>query len=454
MKIKEKIYERLPIFLQNYACYFEGKKIFARRYSQLFFNKLEKIKKRDLLSKRELDNLIQKRLKKQLILAYENSIYYKKLFDNCSFDPYKFNTVHDLRKLPIHTKSDFQSNISEMINNSIDNKMYIYSHTSGTTGTGLVFPETIDCENEKWSIWWRYRINNGINFNKRCAYFGGKSIVPLKQTNPPFWRNVEPTKQLMFSMYHLNSKTVNYYVSEINKKKIEWLHGYPSTLSYLASLMYEKKLEFNHRINYLTIGSESLLKYQKEIMYKVFNIYPIQHYGLTEPVANISQCEYGKLHIDEDYSYVELIPINNMENKYKLIGTSFANDSLLFLRYDTNDIVTLSTKQTCKCGRIGRIIDEIDGRNEDFLIQKDDSKIGRLDHIFKDMINIKEAQIIQKKDKSVIFKIVKGDNYSTSDKENLIYEIESRLNIDYLIEYVDKISKSKSGKLKFVKSEI
>ena len=52
--------------------------------------------------------------------------------------------------------------------------------------------------------------------------------------------------------------------------------------------------------------------------------------------------------------------LNIIKNKYKIVGTSLTNDALMFLRYDTNDIVSLSQNQTCKCKNFGRIIDEIE----------------------------------------------------------------------------------------------
>lgn len=454
MSIKEKVYMTLPIFLQNIACNIEGDKIFKRRYSSFFFNVLEKIKNRDMLSHFDMHKLQIDRLKEQLILAYENTEYYKRYFDKYELNPYDFKNLLELEKLPIQTKKDIQNNIDIIINRNIAQEKYILNHTSGTTGSGLIFPETNECENEKWAIWWRYRINNGIKFDTWCAYFGGRSVVPLKQKNAPYWRIVKSTKQVMFSMYHLNEKNAIKYILEINKRKLEWIHGYPSTLSYLASIIIEQNLKINHKIKFVTIGSESLLDNQKVMIKKAFGIYPTQHYGLTEPVANISQCEFGKLHIDEDYSYVELIPITELNNKYRLIGTSFSNDALLFLRYDTSDIVSLAKEQTCQCGRKGRIIEEIDGRKDDFIIQKDGTKIGRLGFIFKDMINVRESQIKQLQNHKVIFYIVKNSKYTNSDEKILLNEIKKRLDVDYTIQYIDQINKTKNGKLKFVISEI
>ncbi len=455
MRLSEIIYELSPIFLQNFFCSLEGGKIYRRRFSENFFNIFETIKERDRLPKEELETLKVKRMRKQLILAYENSAYYKKLFNRHMFDPYGFESFESLRSIPILHKEQLQENIEPFLNHEIAPIESVTIHTSGTTGAGLIFPVTKACENEQWALWWRYRTNLGIMFDTWCANFGGKVIVPIKQTKPPFHRIIKPFRQVSFSMYHLGPKTVKEYVNTINKKRLEWIHGFPSTLSYLASLMLEQNLSFDHPISWVTIGAESLLPHQKEIIKKAFGIYPKQHYGLSEPVANISECEYGSLHVDEDFAHIEFIPLDDESNQYRIVGTSFANDALLFLRYCTNDIVTLPKEpKRCPCGRAGRVVEEIEGRRYDSIVQKDGSKIMILGHIFRDMVHIREVQIRQDASGFVTFFIVRSKDYTSEDEELLRSEIEMRFRIDYAIEYVEKIEKTDRGKLRLVISEL
>ncbi len=453
MNFKENIYNNLPNYLQNVAIFFEAEKISKRRYSKEFFLSLESALRRDKFNKKQIDDYILKKLKKTLVIAYENTQFYKTYFDDYGFNPYSFNSLHELEIFPLQTKNIIKENIARIVNNSINKKKLIMSHTSGTTGSGFIFPETIESEHRKWAVWWRYRLNHNINIDFWASYFGGRNIVSVNSTKPPFWKIAYPLKQVMYSMYHLNKKNVKAYLDDMNKRKIKWIHGYPSTLSYLASMM----LDIDYSLDYKTIittGSENLLENQKELIRKAFGVIPVQHYGMSEPVANISECKYGRLHIDEDYSYVELLPVNDKKGLYKIVGTSFYNDALFFLRYDTCDIVTLSDNQSCECGRYGRIVDKIDGREEDFLTLDDGTKIGRLDHIFKDIENVAEARFHQGKSGIVTLEIVKGDKYSLKDERKIKKEIYSRVNLNsFKIRYTDKIEKTEAGKLRFVISE-
>src|SRR4029077_100020 len=110
----------------------------------------------------------------------------------------------------------------------------------------------------------------------------------------------------------------------------------------------------------------------------------------------------------------------------------------------------------CRCGRAGRVVKSIDGRIEDYVITADGTKIGRLDHIFKDMINIKEAQVAQDCVDTVVFRIVRGARYSERDERLLLQEARQRLGsaIDIQLAYVDSLSRTETHKLRFVVSTL
>lgn len=448
--IQEKTYDKSPLWLQNLLINIEGRRINNRRYSREFFEVFSRTKIRENYTNEEFETYIINRLRHNLIQAYENSDYYKNLFFHVNFSPHKFDHREQLKTIPVQTKQTLKENLDLIKNKNIKKKSYFMAHTSGTTGSGLIFPQSKMCEYEQWATWWRYRWNIGIKFDLTCGYFGGRPIVPTQQKKPPYYRHVKSSYQVMFSMYHLNQSTVKHYIDELNRRKIKWIHGYPSFISHLSTLMVENNLNLDYDIEFITTGAENLLEHQVKTIERAFGVIPFQHYGLQEPVANISECPYHKLHIDEDYSYVELIPYG-IDNKYKIIGTSLTNDAMLFLRYDTNDIITLSQNQDCECNNRGRIVQSIDGRKEDFIVLQDGTKLGRLDHIFKDMVNIRESQIIQNTDGGISVYIVRTKKFSNRDEGVLRKELEYRFrNHSFEIIFKDSIKKTENGKLRFV----
>ncbi len=159
--------------------------------------------------------------------------------------------------------------------------------------------------------------------------------------------------------------------------------------------------------------------------------------------------------MDEDYAHIEFLHVDG--DSYRIIGTNYTNYAFPLIRYDTGDVAELeSEEKKCPCGIPGRLVKSIDGRKEDYVLTPDGRRIGRLDHIFKDMVNIKECQIFQEHVERVVFRIVRGKEYTEKDEKKLLYEARSRLGnqIEISIDYVEAIERTTQGKLRFVISKI
>jgi phenylacetate-CoA ligase len=420
----------------------QGYFIQKTRFNSNFKNELEKFKTNN-------PNDVDRLALKEFLTNADKSVFWRKKFSEFKIDLNAKDLILEIKKLPILTKQEVQQNISQFYVHKLKDKIKKVN-TSGTTGAGLVFQQTQTMENKQWAVWWRYRNNHGIQFGTWMGWFGGRTIMDVNVKTPPYWRINFPGKQVLFSAHHLCDKTIKEYHSQILKRNLKWLHGYPSQLAYLATLIKENNLS-NIKMQFVTTGAENLLINQINIIKDVFGVCPIQHYGLAEGVANISELPSGKLQIDQDFAFVELIPTDFNENVYRIIGTNYSNNSFPLIRYDTNDLVTVDMK-----GNKFEIF-SIDGRNEDFVKLPNGVKLGRLDHIFKKAIHVQEAQIFQPKIDLIIIRIVKGKNFIFDIHHKQILEecyLRFGNEIKIKIEYKNKIDKLRSGKLKFVVSDI
>jgi phenylacetate-CoA ligase len=102
------------------------------------------------------------------------------------------------------------------------------------------------------------------------------------------------------------------------------------------------------------------------------------------------------------------------------------------------------------------VVTSIDGRQEDYVILPGGARLGRLDHIFKDLVNIQEAQIVQRQPDAMTIRIARGRHYTEQDESRLLAETRQRVGqeIKISIEYFEQLERSRSGKLRFVISEI
>jgi len=450
----EALYLRLPWYVQNVAASVAGWRIQRNRFDNRFKSIFNKLQGHTSWSTKQMFAFRDERLKTFIHHCVKSVPYYRKLFLELDINPEEINTLQDLRRIPVLKKKDVQMHYQQMLSEDVPQDEKFIAHTSGTTGGGLRFAVTTMAVQEQWAVWWRYRFWHELKMNKWCGYFGGRSVVSLSQDAPPFWRYNIPGKQIIFSGYHMSQDNMPAYVDCLRKKKPPWLHGYPSLLALLSEYMIDVGCDLGYAVNWITTGAENLLPQQAILIEKAFGVKPRQHYGMAEAVANFSECTCGKLHVDEDFAAVEFLP-NDDGVSYRVVGTNFTNPATPLLRYDVGDNVILD-KGSCSCGRPGRIVARVDGRKEDYVILKNGARIGRMDHIFKDMINIREAQIYQKHRGEIFLRIVRANHYSQKDEEILLAETIKRVGDNTLIhlEYVRNMERSKTGKLRFVVSEL
>ena len=451
----EALYLRLPVPLQNAAVSLEGWRIARRRYGVGYRAAERAVQAQGDLDASALQSFREQRLRAFLAIA-ARSPFWREQFAAHGVEPGAASPFDELRKLPVLTKDTVKQNVERIINPTIDRSTLLWRHTSGTTGSGLVFPEVRETEWFTWAHWWRYRRWHGLSPTMWCGYFGGRSLVPVQCTKPPFWRVNRPARQLMLSGYHLSRETTPAYIAALREFDVEWVHGYPSMLTLIAQFANEAGLRIDlPRLRVVTTGAENLSAWQREAIRGAFGVNVVQHYGQAEAAANISECERGRLHVDEDFSAVEFIDNPHDADSRRLLGTNWLNPAFPLLRYEIGDLV-VPEDSPCACGRPGRTVRNIDGRQEDYLTLPSGVRIGRLDHIFKDMVNVREAQFVQADRNVVTLRIARSAGYTDRDEQVLLDEIRQRIGtgLRVAVEYVDAIPRGPNGKLRLVLSSL
>lgn len=451
----EGIYLRLPIPLQNVASSAVGLRTQFTRYDRSFSRMLTEALDRTYWPLDATLEYRDRRLALSIRHAAQTAPFYAQALRSAGLVAADVRTLDDLGDLPVLTRRNVQEHLRRMVSTAVPARKARMLHTGGTTGGALRFPTTMRAIQEQWAILWRYRAWHGIDQSVWSALFAGRSVVPAHQRKPPFWRFNLPGRQLLFSGYHMAPGNLPDYASELRRRRPPWLHGYPSLLALLAAYIVDAGFDLGYEPRWVTTGAENLLPHQIDVIRRAFGVKPLQHYGQTEGVAEFSECERGSLHVDEDFSAVEFLPIGD-SGQHRIVGTNLANPATPLIRYDTGDVAVLRPDATCSCGRPGRVVEHVDGRLEDYVILANGVRIGRMDHIFKDMINVQEAQIYQERPGSIALRVVRGRNFGDRDEDALRRETEKRVGdqADVEIEYWDTLPRTSNGKLRFVVSEI
>lgn len=451
----EKLYRRLPICLQNVACSAEGWRINRRRYTTDFMRMLWEYEARTPWPREQLVALRDQRLLAFVRHALTTTPHYQRWLAAEGGRVEDFKTADDLQRLPVLGKAAVKARPDDFLSRGVDHRGLHWAATSGTTGTSLRAAKTPEAEREQWAVWWRYRRWHGIDLDTWCGYLGGRSVVPIGQARPPFWRVNRPGRQIFYSAYHMNQASMGAYVDDLNRRRPPWLHGYPSLLSLLAAWMIEHNRRLDYRLRWITIGSENLMENQIEIISRAFDVQPLQHYGMMEGVANVSQCPAGRLHVDEEFAFMEWLPNPDMPGVFRVVGTNMHNPAFPLLRYEVGDVLT-PDDGSCDCGRAGRLIQSIDGRQDDYIVLSNGTRLGRLGYIFRNATRIREAQIHQRRIGQITIRIVRGEGYTEADEQALLRSSRQWLGDREQItcEYVDALPRTRSGKLRLVVSEL
>jgi phenylacetate-CoA ligase len=337
--------------------------------------------------------------------------------------------------------------------------MIDWSHTSGTTGKGLRFPET----RESLQRHFAYRVFHigwgGVQLGEPWAYCAGHSVADPASTRPPFWTYDYFQRWLVMSSYHLTKENLQLYIDQLARFRPVLLAGYPSSIYLLALANRASGLKVRPRA--VVTSSETLFEPQKRVIEESFGCTVFSYYGNAERAAVILQCEEGKYHVRADYSHVEILDAEDQPvgpgGEGRLVCTSFANRVLPLIRYDVGDTARVSENANCRCGRVsGLLLESLTGRTEDYIATPDGRLVGRLDHIFKDALKVVCAQIEQFNPDEVVLRLCVQSGFEYRDEEEIRKGARLRLGPEIKIrfQYVDAIPRTAAGKHRFVISHI
>lgn len=442
----QRLYEKAPCWIQNLAVDLKGWAICKRRYNRQFYEELHRFEDGQYSQEVEL---------RDFLLFIKDVEAYRERFTPLVVKQLENGSdVYDIiARFPIIGKSEVKEQIDKYINKEYADKCFTM-RTSGTTGSGLAFPYPVDFENKQWALWWRYRRSLGIQIGTWCGWFGGKRMMDPKSNKPPFWRINHPGRQVMYSSYHMTKETVKLFYDDLKERQLDWLHGYPSHIAKLSSLMIDEGLYPLTCVKWITTGAEGLVGNQIRFIEKAFpNAVIRSHYGQNEGVAIMNQDAIGEWYVEDDFSYVEFIPVESDSSLCRIIGTGFFNLAFPLIRYDTGDLATVERDED---GTIKRIV-SIDGRTGNTIKQPSGHELteASLSIVLHDFDHVAEAQFHQIAPDKVVLWVVKGANYTLKDEQMLLDSLHCALdnNMKISFRYVDAVERTAAGKLRLVVSD-
>lgn len=438
MAFLKNTYSRLPVWMQSAAVTLFSLRNSRLKYGRVFHDTLAQLAGNETRSLPELREVQTLALHRMLTYANRHVPHYRAL--RCPPD--------DLSAWPVLEKSTVKENPLSFLSDEFQPHDLMTLKTSGTTGTPMQVKITREYHQVEMAFRWRHKAWAGVPYLSRSAYLSGHPVVPGDQSHPPFWRIDPVEKRMLCSSYHLTQTNLPYYVQALADYDPDFIHGYPSSLYVLSHFILREGIT-DFRPRAVFTASETLMDFQRSCIEKALGVRVFNWYGNTEMTCNLIQCHKGSLHYRTDYGVLEVLDDGSM------VCTGLNNQAMPFIRYRIGDRVTLGN-HGCVCGCEFPVVSQIEGRVEDYVLTPDGRQVGRLDHLLKDVVHVREAQILQTQLEELIVRVVPTEDYTSRDEQTLLQEARSRLgpSMEVRIDYVKHIPRGPGGKFQFIVSQL
>lgn len=423
-----------------------GSAVYSKKISNLEKHSLTKIDKyHHTILKNELKEAIND-------VSFYNNDVYKKALEGNDLDSL-------LKSLPVIDKFDILEHKDSFVNKK-KLKGCMSHNTSGTTGVPMRIYSSIPEKLYAHSIILnQVKKVTGIWGMRDTLYISGFFVNPNIDDENLYVRD-KVFNNTYLSIYNLSNENADRYLQILKDYQPKIIFGYASSISELSTIISHKNDNIDHNVQLIISTAEVLTEDFRENIESVFNVKVSDMYGSQEGGHFAFECKYGVKHINPARGIIE---VKNEEGisrtgNGEAIITAINRPSFPLYRYNLKDVIEIQKPlNKCKCGLHTYVIGKLDGRKEDMVITSDDRKITFLtDRSTKDVIGLKQAQIIQTDYEKFIIKCIFNNELKNLEKQNIKKiikkNIEDRIGlvVDIDFQEVEEIEKSSKGKVKAV----
>jgi phenylacetate-CoA ligase len=450
------IYSLSPIWLQNQMVTTFGIYWHWLRFGGRFRSYLQEFKERDRWTFSQWEQFQNSRLHELLQICSHSVPFYREMWSQKEKNSADSG---DLFSLPLLEKNSIREDPYAFCREDFYPSPKLVFHTSGTTGTPIKSIWTVSEQRKSLALREARSANwAGVSFSQSRATFSGRIVEPDPDEEEHVYRYNAAEKQVYFSAFHLKPSTAHRYVEALQKHKVVWMTGYAVSFFLLARFILDQGLKLPP-LKAIITTSEKLTPEMRSVMEKAYHCKVYEEYSTVESALFASECEHGRLHVSPDVGIVEILRPDGTPCEPgevgEVVATCLFRSYQPLIRFRLGDLAAWDP-ELCPCGRQMPVIKEVVGRIEDVVTGPDGRQLVRFHGIFTDQPNIIEGQIIQLSLHDVLVKIVPTPNFSEKDvlsiKSRLLKLIGAEVNI--IVEPVQSIPRSSSGKFQSVKSKI
>jgi phenylacetate-CoA ligase len=405
------------------------------------------------LSTSEIHALQLARLKPLLIHAFEATTYYHNLFTRINFDPYRVESLDDLARIPVLTKSDIRAHLDDLTARNYPAEARFLNATGGSTGVPMNFYR--DCLGEAWLIGASDRFRRWIGYvqqDKLAFIWGAERDIPLAPEPNHRWLN----------SFKVTPERISTFLREIETWRPRAIRGYASSLYLVAKYIQENRPGISRPLaEAIESSAEKLWGWQRDLIEEAFGCKVFNMYGSREAPCLACECEaHQGLHVFEDLRITEIVnggvPARPGEAG-NIVVTDLVNYSMPFIRYEIGDLGYFA-EGDCSCGRGFARLGEVKGRTTSIITTPSGQYVHGeyFTHLFYNKPGVEAFQVHQKSLESVEILVKTSQGFEPAMMDDLLKQINQHLGPGISISWlaVDAIPTAASGKYHFTISDV
>lgn len=423
------------------------------------FRMIREMEQEQWLPPEKLRELQELRLRRFLTWAFESVPYYRKVLEECGFSPGQFQTSADLAEFPLLSKEILRGHLEDLKSSEAQG-MQRFS-TGGSTGVPVAFylgPTRVSSDvAARWRAesWW------AVGIGDREYVFWGS---PLELTKQDHLREIRDRilRTRLMSAFEMSPATMNRYLDEMQDTGCARIFGYPSSIFLLCEHARRQRRDLSKLgVRAVFVTAEYLWDHWRDTISETFGCPVANGYGGRDSGFIAHECPAGEMHITADRMIVEIVDEDGRPLEHGQVGeivvTHLDTPEMPFIRYRTGDMGALSAR-LCSCGRTLPLLERIEGRRSDFIVTPD----GRLMHglsliyVLRKIGGVEQFRITQKAVDYFDVELVVNTSFKPESEAEIRREFEGRLRapLTVNVNYCAAISTAKSGKFRYVISEV
>ncbi|MES9825017.1 MAG: hypothetical protein ABW127_11360 [Candidatus Thiodiazotropha endolucinida] len=339
-----------------------------------------------------------------------------------------------LNELPILKKEDIKKDPSSYLSRSMPASTRLKMFTGGSTANPMMFylHKGVSRPRE-YAFMDDFHSRVGLTDDDIVLALRGRTVPTAGKPSGRIWMYEPIKRQLILSTDHLERRWMPKYAEALRKWRPRFIQAFPSALYPVARWLAENPMpELATRLRGVLLYSENIYGFQMDLFKAVFGCPVLKHYGHSERVLMAaSMPDDGRYFFWPQYGHFELLDINGNQVTQpgvlgEIVGTSFDNLVMPFLRYRTGDMAMLSTGPEHPALPGYAPVERIEGCLQEFLVCHD-SRLVSISTMgaahFGQLAEVDEMQYEQHQPGHFNLKVVTRKPLSESAKQDIEHAV-------------------------------